>query len=294
MAEANDALINKATMIAITDKLGGIYDALLAALETATTGCQALAGDILETIMAITSVDEYYVKSDLLAPSKTLGENLETDRQMQLATQSFLQSLNQHCSQRGSTESSTISSIDTFATYWNTAGFTDMLFSPSFRALYYQVFGSYPTAGNCYAPDITHGATYSNGMAKWVGGAVPVFTDGAAVEQSGGSYIYAGLRPMLHVEAGGLSASAGTIEVVVTGVGWNGSALAETTWTYTSVGNSIAAGDYELTDLGGEGADETIWIRDVKAIAGIVVTNSEAGQVDGTCYVHGIGPDGRP
>jgi len=293
MAEnTNDALIDKSSMIAITDRLGDIYVALLTALETDTPGCQDLAEAVLAEIMGVSTTGAYYVSKDLRDAAKSMVDSLATDTVMSALLQSFVNSLNTHCSQRGSAESATIGSLDSFASYWNSDGdFYDMLFSPNFYSLYYAVKSSNLTPGNCYAPAIEHGAIYTNGMAKWVGGASPAFTDGAAVEQSGGSYIYAGLRPSLHVEAGGLSCPEGqTITVTVTGVGWNGAAVAETTWEYTSVGNSIAAGDYDLTDLGGDEHDETIWIRDVKSSGGVAIVASEAGQVDGTCYIEGKVP----
>lgn len=277
MAEhVTDPLIDKADALTITDKLGEMYAGMQSALETATTGCQALAEDILGQVMAVTDPDEYYVAADLLTPAKTLGNGLATDSVAQGLFQAFVQSLDTHCQTRAPQANpaiASITSLDTFATYWNGAGvFSDVLFSPDFAALYAAVKTTAISRQNVYSPEIKQGETYANAMGKFVVDTA-TFTDGAAVAATRGCAM-----PKLKVTEQVTKSGVDDIVITVTGVDHAGTAAQE--WTYTSAA-AIDAGDYDFAEVA------TRWLRDV---TGIVVTGAGAG----TFYVEGWKPTGRP
>ncbi len=278
MAEATDALIDKSNVLTITDRLGQVYRGLATAIDTPSTGCAARAADVLAAIMALTDPDAYEVEADLLTPAHSLVTGITTANIAGTAVQAMIQSLNAHCSQRGSVEASSIVSLDTFATYWNGAGdFSDVLYSPDFQLAYYAAIGSYLSIGNVYAPAIEQ-ATYTNAMAKYVV-ETSAFTDGAAVDTTK----YGMLKPSLKVTDAITQSGTDPIVITVTGVDHEGTADVDWTYTYTnpSGGGSIAEGDHDFAEVA------SAWIRDV---TGIVVSGASAG----TFYVEGLGPDSRP
>lgn len=272
-------LIGSANLITITDHLGEMYALLEPQISTDDTGIRDKTVLIKEILLNHGDNEEMYtVITDLLAPIMSFTDKVVTANVMRMLFQTFVQSLNAHCQQRGVNLGNTILSLDTYATYVNGAGdFNDFLYSPEFAALYLAVISSGLTAANVFSPEIKHGGTYTNAMGKCViTTGTPVFTDGALVDTAK----YLGAVPKLHVESGGIvHTGTDTIVITVTGTDHEGTTTAE--WVYTgSADADIAAGDYNFT-AGGD-----MYIQNVKAVTGIAIT----GATSGTFYVEGWEP----
>ena len=255
-------LITAGDMLTITDAVEAIYSKIKTAVG-ASGGSDILgtAEDILDAVLAVDGASNYYVVADHLKPAHDLIGNCSYQTIAQYSILAFINTLDQHCSQRGLSVSSTISDLSTFATYRNAGDFKTCLYKPLFAEAYLLLVGKTLAAANVYAPAIDGSDVLGMGK-RTVGGA---FAAGAANDHT--KYIGGKCRLKVTTQLEGT----GVPVVTATGVDHTG---APATWTFTQGAFPVTVGTYDFNETA------TKWVR---SISNIAVTGTTA--TSGVCLV---------
>lgn len=207
-------LISAADMLLLTDRLASMWADILPAMGTSSS--TAVAGTVRATAEAmqgnLLAIMTYAPEIDMLSQSQQVidAANAEAVSGFMIP---MISALDSHCSSRGSTVDTSITSISTFLAYYSGGAggskFASMV-TPTFNDLYYALRGSHLGLAGVMSPGLhpTLDATaYPNGMGRRaVGGS---FVDGVAVDNS----LYSEVIPAIEVIT---NFSGGTTAVTVT------------------------------------------------------------------------------
>jgi len=234
------SLISVANLQLLTDKLAALYDRWRTEFGvhggSSSAGTDRFLADAMLTVLT-TTVDDYQQQYDMSQQIYTFSTKCNRRDTARLHLAAILASIEDHMSQRGSSVAASITSLDTFLSYYNGgsggAAFSSML-HPVFGDLWYDIYAARLPDEGLFHPGIHPwlDSTYTNGFGtRAVGGAL---TDGASYESTP---LYAELEPMLEVTVN-FSGGGAPPTFTVAGTDNTGAAL---NWTATGGSNNPTA-----------------------------------------------------
>lgn len=171
------SLILPANFCTLTDLYAGVYKRLAEAFD-APAGIKERTQDALDFVIALNDYDQIH---DMMESYKTCRDQLTAEQILLSAAASVHNSLQTHINRLGSTVDSTITSIETYANYYNLGpgGVWLALVAEHFALFTRAVTGTQIAAAQCFAY-IPSADQVSPGMGRLLQGAPDTFTDGVA------------------------------------------------------------------------------------------------------------------
>lgn len=269
------AAITAANVVALTDKLTAHY---LRALGTGANGLGTVgdttraydaADDLVALVLALADADQVL---SLLSDTKDLRTETDALVVIPKLDKRLLTAFDTECKRSGVVLAQTsILDLNSFASYYNLSAPWSCLFAPDFLPIYAAAKGANPTAYNTYL-EVLQGATYANGLRKWV------------VSGAGTGTPTAGYEIVSTVYAGGFG------QVIASGI--TGSGVVTVTGTWRKTDGTVITGDGTVTVTGN---NTFVLVPPFTNALLLTVTSLTAanGITAGTLYAEAKRPAGR-
>jgi len=161
------SLTNRQTYLALTDKVGTVYDEIATILGGAS-GIDTRAQELQKILIGDGSAanpgtgNDDLIKS-LRAAAKSLTTAAGQEQLDVLLFSGFCDDLDAHCAKYGSTVDADIVGMNSYATYYNTSIPYDVLLCWEFAAVWYDCHKTYLGAANVFSP-VTNMGRYEYGV----------------------------------------------------------------------------------------------------------------------------------